>query len=151
MVLAQSSGPIFFEDLVDHAIDLKGDIFAEVAIGGHIALVASSDPDKLIRIKQLLGTVVPYTLAVMDGATALGVAIAIQPDLAILDSNLDLANGVDVTLTFPLYAPRTKALVLTDNPEHAVDLRLAGFDANLPNVSDSELLAWTISAMEEIS
>jgi len=150
MVLARSSGSTFFEDLVDRAIDLRADIFEEVDVDASIALVASGEPGKLAWIKQLVGTLVPYTLGVVDAGTALGFAIAAQPDLAVIDSDLEIANGIDMTLSFPTYAPRTKALVLTDDSARATDLRLVGFDAGPRNISDFRVLDWLTKAMAEV-
>jgi hypothetical protein len=111
-------------------------------LDGGVGLVATSDMGALLRVKELLGTKVPTVLGATDAGTALGLFIGTQPDLAVIDTRLELADGVDLALTLPLYAPQTRALVLTDDPGHAHDLRVVGFDAERRHVDDTTLLGW---------
>jgi hypothetical protein len=60
----------------------------------------------------------------------------------VIDAELELGSGVDLALTLPTYAPKTKALVLTDDPQRAGDVRLVGLDAERRFAPDSALLAW---------
>jgi hypothetical protein len=105
-------------------------------------LVACGEMGDHLRMKELLGASLAFVVGATDAGTALGLAIAIQPDVALIDTKLELADGVDVALALPLYAPRTKALVLTDDPLRAAQLHVVGFDAAPRHPTDSALAAW---------
>jgi hypothetical protein len=81
-----------------------------------------------------------------DAGTTFGLAIAAQPEVAVIDSDLELGSGVDVALMLPLYSPHTNALVLTDDPRRAGDVRVVGLDTHDHSVSDLALLAWASRA-----
>ena len=106
------------------------------------ALVASASMGELIRFKELVGSRIPYVLGATDAGTALGLAIAMQPDLALIDVRLELASGTDLALTFPFYVPQAKTLVLTDDPERTHRLRTVGFDAQPRHADSTTLLRW---------
>jgi hypothetical protein len=107
-----------------------------------VALVASAHMGQLLRIKELLGAHVSYVVGATDAGTTLGLAIAAQPDIAVFDTELELGSGVDVALMLPTYSPNTNALVLTDDPGQAGDVRVVGLDADVRSVSNAALLAW---------
>ncbi len=109
---------------------------------GPVAVVASSDMEELLRVLRLATGRLVNTIGVSDAGTVLGFAIAAQPDIAIIDAHLELGSGVDTALTLPIYAPRTRVLVLTDDPEQAGDVRTVGLDTELRRVSDRALAAW---------
>jgi len=111
-------------------------------LDGGTALVASANMGELIRFKELVATSVPYVLGASDAGTALGLAIVTQPDLAIVDNRLELASGIDLALNLPFYAPRTRALVLTDDPERAHDVLVVGFETARRHANDSMVLDW---------
>ena len=107
-----------------------------------VALVACGQLGDLLRMEQLVGGSLGSVLGASDAGTALGLAIAMQPDLAIIDARLELADGVDTALALPLYAPRTRALVLTDEVERAAQVRIVSFDAEARHPDDSVLQSW---------
>jgi DNA-binding NarL/FixJ family response regulator len=49
----------------------------------------------------------------LDGEAALRLAVELQPDVAVLDIHMPLANGIEVTRRLAEVAPHTKALMLT--------------------------------------
>jgi len=144
--LLVSAGPTLFEEVVDRALDLAPEV-QELQPQRAVALVASGDIQQFARLKGVLGSMVPLTLGAVDAGTTLGLAIAIQPDLAVVDSDLEVASGIDSALSLPLFSPRTKALVLTDDPERAADVRLIGFDSARRDLSNSQFIDWATSAI----
>jgi hypothetical protein len=140
-----SVGPQVLEDLVDHAIG-KSRVPHSAEWGRGAALVASGDLGELRRLRDLVAMRMPSVVDAVDAGTALGLAISTQPDLAVVDARLGLGSGVDVALTFRTYAPRTRALVLTDEPDRAADVRTVGFDAENRNIPEPTLLAWIARA-----
>lgn len=141
-LVGTSSQPMVFEHLVDQAIELSGLTFLDDRLDEGVALVGSADMGELVRMKDLANALLPCTFGAVDAPTVLGLTMTLQPDLAVIDADLDISSGADVVLTFPLYAPQTKALVLTDDPERSRDLRIVGFETQPRDVSDSSLLAW---------
>jgi hypothetical protein len=109
---------------------------------GGVALAASARMSALIHVKHLLGTRVNRVAGASDAGTALGLVIVTQPDLAIIDESLELAKGTDLAVVLPLYAPQTRALVLTDDPARSRELRAIGFDVEGVDADDDSLLDW---------
>jgi len=112
------------------------------ALDGGAALIATSSMGELLRFKELAASSIPFVMGATDAGTALGLAIVMQPDLALIDTRLELASGTDLALTFPLYSPQAKTLVLTDDASRAHDLRLVGLDSLPRGADDSTLLGW---------
>jgi len=132
------------ERLADRAIADWGS--AAMALDDGAAVVACGEMGDLLRIKEVLGATLSSVFGATDAGTALGLAIAIQPDVAVIDTKLELADGVDVALALPLYAPRTKTLVLTEDPLRAAQVRVVGFDAAPRHPPDSVLGEWVVNA-----
>ena len=111
------------------------------------AIMASGSMYEMIRGKELLGEKVPYVLGATDAGTALGLVIASQPDVAIIDQRLELADGVDLALSLPAFAPHMKVLVLTDDPVRAADLDVVGLESRGHDASDALLRSWIEKAV----
>jgi hypothetical protein len=118
----------------------RGPDLGEAAPG--VALAASARMSALLHVKDLLGTQVGRVTGASDAGTALGLVIVTQPDLAIIDESLELAKGTDLAVVLPLYAPQTKALVLTDDAGRSRELRAIGFDVHGEDADDVALLQW---------
>jgi len=142
--LIQGSGhAAAIEHLADRAISRwRGTPDRVATLEGGYALVASGEAGDLTRMQQSVGMSVGSVFGASDAGTALGLAIAIQPDLAVIDAKMELADGVDMALALPLYAPRTRALVLTDDRLRAAQVRVVGFDTEARHISDAALGAW---------
>jgi len=63
----------------------------------------------------------------------------------VIDNRLELASGVDLALTLPLYA-QTRALVLADDTTHAHDLRVVGLDTERRHIDATTLMSWVDDA-----
>jgi len=134
--------PSEIEMLVDRAIRRScfGDDWE--ANGSGAGLVASNDLPTLLRLQNLLGERLSYVVGAHDAGTALGLAIATQPDVAIVDVRLDLASGADVAFTLPAYAPRTKTLLLTEDDDLAAKAKVVGVETLPHCFSEQRLLSW---------
>jgi len=109
-------------------------------------LVASANVPTVTWIEDMARQRLGLVVGAQDAGTALGLAIASQPDIAIVDERLDLGKGSDLVLVLPIYAPRTKALLLTDDREAAARVRLVGMEAMPRGFSERELSAWLEAA-----
>ena len=132
-----------FEVLVDTAI--RGLRRSDEMAKGGVGLAASINLPRLVLFQELLGKRVSFLVGAGDAGTAMGLSITHQPDLAIVDERLLLTSGSDFVLSLPTFAPRTKALLLTDDPEAAKRVRLAGFDVQARNFSEKSLTSWIVS------
>ena len=140
--------PTLLEALVDQTIrrwDPREEEEAE-AKGQGVGLVASINLPTLVRLEQLTGSRLGYVVGANDAGAALGLAIATQPDISIVDTRLDLANGSDLAAILPFYAPRTKTLLLTDDHDLAARAQLVGADVMSRRFSDQDLLSWISNA-----
>jgi len=140
--------PALLEALVDQTIrrwDPREEEEAE-AKGQGVGLVASINMPTLVRLEQLAGSRLGYVVGANDAGAALGLAIATQPDLSIVDARLDLADGSDLAAILPFYAPRTKTLLLTDDHDLAARAQLVGADVMSRGFSDQDLLSWISNA-----
>ena len=109
-------------------------------------LVASINRARLSRLQQLASRDLSLVVAARDAGVALGLAIVIQPDISIIDSWLDGANGSDLATVLPFYAPRTKILLLTDDHDLATKMQLAEVEVMSRRFSDQALLSWISDA-----
>jgi hypothetical protein len=116
------------------------------ALGLGAGLLASVDLEMLMRLSQLARRCLGYVVSAHDAGTALGLAMVTQPDIAIVDARLDLASAVDLAAALPLYAPRTRSLVLTDDRDLGTTAQLAGADVLSRQVSERELVSWVSKA-----
>jgi len=105
-------------------------------------LVASGHLAELLRLRALASGSFPWVLEAGNAGTALGLAVALQPEAAIIDTRLDLADGMGVALALPLYAPRTKVLVLVDDPDRSAAIENAGFEAAPHGSPDAMVQSW---------
>ena len=131
------------EVLVDRAIRWSRQNPA--AATGLRGLAASINLPRLVQLEEAMRNWTPFLVGAGDAGTALGLAIATQPDVAIIDDRLDIATGADLILTLPTYAPETTALLLTDDADAATDVRLAGFDMQARDFSEPALSSWIAS------
>lgn len=78
-----------------------------------------------------------------DGAAAIGVAQALQPDVILLDINMPTLNGLDALTALRQAAPASRVLVLTMHDDQTYlrqVLALGGAGYVLKQAADSELL-----------
>jgi len=136
------------EALVDQTIRRwdPGEEDRAEACGQAVGLMASINLPTLVRLQQLAGRQLGYVVGAHDAGAALGLAIATQPDVSIIDTRLDVANGSDLTAVLPFYAPRTRTLLLTDDYDVAAKAKLAGADVMSRRFSDQGLLSWISEA-----
>ena len=139
MVHSHTRGPIASN--VDRAIDGWVAQLPDAPLDEAVALVASANHDERLRIRHALLCDF-HTVGASDAGTALGLSIAAQPDIAVIDADLDDGSGVDTALALPVYAPHTRVLVLTDNEERRGYLKIAGLDVEHRQASEAALLAW---------
>jgi CheY-like chemotaxis protein len=143
VVLAQSDARTAVTDKVDRAIHSWLDHLGDTERPDEaLALVASAEVGELRRFSEILAARFPRIIAASDVGTTLGLAIAAQPDIAVLDTELELGDGVDAALTMPLFSPHTRVLALTDDAERADDLRIVGLGTEHRHIPDAALLAW---------
>ena len=85
-----------------------------------------------------------------DGRQAVQLAAETQPDVAILDDQLPLLNGVDATREFRAFQPHTEVLIFTmHESEHLMrDLLVAGAQGYLLK---SDARKFLIAAVESLS
>lgn len=136
------------EDLVDRVLARPDPRGPDVAADGDaVALVASAEMAELLRFGDLLRSCTPYVVGASDAGTALGLLIGTQPDLAVIDDHLELSSGADLTVTLSLYAPRTAALLLCDDPDTASRMQTAGVVVRSHDISESDLRRWAAAAL----
>jgi len=123
-----------------------GDEETAEATGQAVGLVASINLPTLVHLQQLAGTRLGYVVGAHDAGAALGLAIATQPDVSIIDARLDVANGSDLAAVLPFYAPRTRTLLLTDDHDMAARAQLTGAEVMPRRFSDQALLSWISNA-----
>ena len=111
-----------------------------------IGLAVSIDLPTVLRLQQLIGTQLAKVLGAEDAETALGLAISTQPDISIIDTRLDPANGSDLAVILPFYAPRTKRLLLSDDHDLAAKAQLVGIEVMPREFSEEALLSWVAVA-----
>ncbi len=112
---------------------------------GGIGLAASIKLPRLVLMEKAMRTWIPFLVRASDVGSALGLAIAMQPDFAVIDDRLAIGTGAELMRTFPTYAPETRALFLTDDEGAAQDIRFAGFDVLARDLSENDLSAWIAS------
>jgi len=146
---APTVSPALLEALVDQTIRRWDPVEEEEteANGEGVGLVASINWPTLMRLQQLAGTRLGYVVGAHDAGAALGLAIATQPDLSIIDTRLDLADGSDLVAVLPFYAPRTKTLLLTDDRDIAARAQLTGAEIMPRRFSDQAMLSWISNAV----
>jgi CheY-like chemotaxis protein len=81
-----------------------------------------------------------------NGAQAVGVAMLVQPDCALLDANVATLSGLEVADGLHVYAPRTAVLVLTGDADVDAEARAAGF----ATLGKSAPLAEILTTMEQL-
>lgn len=128
--------------LVDRTIRGWGANGQRSTLDQTVGLVAAGEMTELIRLKALCGSRLRHVVGASDVGTALGLAIVTQPDLAVFDTRLELGSGVDLAMVLPLYAPRTRTLVLTDDPRQLANAEVVGLDAEHRHPSASALVSW---------
>jgi hypothetical protein len=136
------------EVLVDRAI--RGEQATHAATEADskgIALVASMQRPALLRLQEVVTSHLGYVVGATDVATAFGLAIATQPDIAVVDGCLDLGRGADLVLTIPLYAPSTRSLLLTEDEDLMAKARILGVDVLPHDHSPGALLSWVARAV----
>ena len=136
------------EVLVDRAIrGAKATHAAREADSKGIALVASMELSALLRLEELVTSHLGYVVGATDAGTAFGLAIATQPDIAVVDGSLDLGRGADLVFSLPLYAPCTRSLLLTADANLMAKARIVGVDVLPHEHSPGALLSWVATSL----
>ncbi|HLX87684.1 MAG TPA: hypothetical protein VKR22_04380 [Acidimicrobiales bacterium] len=107
-----------------------------------IAMVISTHAREQRRLRDVCERCVDCVMEAGDLGTSVGLAISTQPDLAVIDFDSDLGTGAALVLSLPVFAPRTRVLVLTDDPDAAMGMRTAGYSIATSNISESDLDDW---------
>ncbi len=76
-------------------------------------LVADDHPSMLERISRLLSTDYDVIAAVSDGLAALETALALHPDLLVLDISMPKMTGLEAAAKLGDHTPRTPVVFLT--------------------------------------
>lgn len=139
-------GPYELQALVDRAL-ARSDVGDDDLDDRCVGLVASGDMSQLLWLGELVGSAGTRVLGARDAGTALGLSIANQPDLAVIDERLEVASGVDLALTLGVFTPRTTMLLLSDDSDTARKAELAGVTVLPHEVSPRELRAWAVAAL----
>jgi chemotaxis response regulator CheB len=94
-------------------------------------LVAARDEELLLLIDRAMVADGRFQVVseARDGAEAVALAIADQPDAVVLDSDLALLSGLEAAQEIMRYAPDAKILLLAADPEIEADARWAGVHA----------------------
>lgn len=91
-----------------------------------IGLVAAQRPIVVGAIHEALHDRLGRVFAAGDGATALGLAIAHQPDVCVLEEGLLGLDGLWAARTIRRYAPRARLLLLAESRQAAESARSEG-------------------------
>lgn len=86
---------------------------------GPLGIIAAGSPGRLDDLEKTLQGEMASVDRALDGATAVGLAIVRQPDLSLLDDDLDIVSGAEAALAIRRYAPSSKVILLTADPELA--------------------------------
>ncbi|MDP2919163.1 MAG: response regulator transcription factor [Dehalococcoidia bacterium] len=86
-----------------------------------------------------------------DGKEAVEKACALQPDIVIIDSNLKIMNGMEVTRRLAREAPKIKVIILTDRDtrENVVGAFVAGACGCVPMTTTGADLASAVRAVHK--
>ena len=143
-LLRRSERPATLEYLVEGTITRLSLPLLDPRLGTRrgVGLAASTRPRRLFHSARLLGHELSRVVRATDAGTALGLAITLQPDLAIIDSSLGLASGIDLARVLSLYSPATRCLVLTDDDESAEELRALGIETEKRDADNVSILRW---------
>jgi ActR/RegA family two-component response regulator len=106
-----------------------------------VALIVSADIGLVDSFADLLASRVGCVLKASNAGSALGLAIATQPEQAIIDARLEFPDGVNLALDLAIYAPGTRALIVTDDGGVAQAFRSVGYDTESFPLSVDSLLS----------
>ena len=112
------------------------------------AVVASRDPwfqDALCAALEDYGIVMAARLS--NGAEALGVTIAEQPDLLLVEDAMSFLRGEDALRGALEFAPRTLVVVRVSGAARAAALEAAGADAVIPRNAPPVDVAHDLAAL----
>jgi signal transduction histidine kinase/CheY-like chemotaxis protein len=105
-------------------------------------LVADDNTDAAVAIAELLRLEGHRVETAKDGATALNIAEALQPDVAFIDLNMPVMDGYELARHLRIRSRRPKLVAVTGMGQ-ALDLertRAAGFDLHLTKPADPGLI-----------
>lgn len=110
--------------------------------GEGVGLVAAGRPDQLLELQDALSRRLREVWRAPDPAVAVGLAITMQPDLAlIVDTDLPIIGGLETARMIRLYAPRAGLLLLTGDAGVERMAHDSGIQTADPSLSPGELLA----------
>lgn len=81
-----------------------------------IGLVAAADPQRILALRRDTRTGCHRIVGAQDAAIAIAVGIAVQPDVGVVEDDLPPFGGLQTLHNLRSYAPRTKLILLTDDP-----------------------------------
>jgi DNA-binding NarL/FixJ family response regulator len=84
----------------------------------------------------------------VNGKEAIEKALALNPDLVLMDISMPVMNGIEATRQMRRLSPRTKVVIVSlhDNKSIAAQAKAAGAVAYVVKASPSEILLRTIAA-----
>jgi len=111
---------------IDRVLDETGRELVHPIEVGPVALLALVDVELIHDLRSRVRREFEWVLAARDGATAVGLAMVAQPDVAIVDHGLPLLSGFDVARGLEVYAPATGVLLMTGDADVDAAARTLG-------------------------
>lgn len=108
--------------------------------GGVGLVVAGRHPVAEVLLGAL-GRHLPVVLMAADRPSAVGLAIAEQPDIVLVDDDPPLVDGVETSVLIRAYAPRSGVVVFSDDEPVPIVSALAGIDVRRRTLTEEHILA----------
>jgi CheY-like chemotaxis protein len=110
--------------------------------GSHngVGLVAAERIERVGWLHDAIQQRVTRVCAAGDGPTAVGLAIVEQPDVAIIDGDLNIVDSLNTARAIRAYAPSTCVLLITSEPDVDREARADGIATQGPSASPERLL-----------
>lgn len=119
--------------------------------GVGVGLVAAHQTHRLGALHDALHRRFDRVTAAGDGATAVGLAIMEQPDVAVIDGDLAVMGGLETALVVRTYAPGTGILLITSEPDVDRWARTQGIVAQGPSADEAQLLTAIDELLDDLS
>ena len=112
---------------------------AEIALGG-VGLVAAHHIQRIGVLHDVVHVNMDRVYAAADAPAAVAMAIAHQPDVAVVDDDIAVTGGLDAMRIIHAYAPEAKLLLITDRAGSREHARLEGIATAAASASPEQLL-----------